>query len=94
MLVLLALPDHRAINVLPLAARSIARHERYPCAREGRERDFVAYYNNERYHESLDNATAADVYFGRQYAVLSERAKTKRLTMQKRKTDYLADKAA
>ena len=48
----------------------------------------------ERYHESLDNVTPADVYFGRQYAVLSERAKIKRLTMQKRKREYLAEKAA
>jgi len=41
-------------------------------------KDFVAYYNNERYYESLQNVTPADVYFGRQYAVLSERSKIKR----------------
>ena len=34
-------------------------------------RDFVAYYNNERDRESFDNVTPADVYFGRQYAVLT-----------------------
>ncbi len=57
-------------------------------------RDFVAYDNNERYHESLDNVTPTDVYFGRQYAVLTNRAKIKRLTMQRRKKEYLASKAA
>jgi hypothetical protein len=54
----------------------------------------VAYYNNERYHESLDNVTPADVYFGRQYKVLTERDTIKRLTMERRKREYLADKAA
>jgi len=44
--------------------------------------DFVAYYNKERYHEALDNVTPADVYFGRQHEVLTERSKIKRLTMQ------------
>jgi len=57
-------------------------------------KDFVAYYNNERYHESLDNVTPSDVYFGRQYAVLSERPKIKRRTMERRKKEYLAQKAA
>jgi len=38
--------------------------------------------------------TPADVYFGRQYEVLTERAKIKRLTMKKRKRAYLAARAA
>ncbi len=69
-------------------------HYYFPWELEAAVRDFVAYYNNGRYHESLDNVTPADVYFGRQYAVLSERAKIKQLTMRKRKKDYLAERAA
>ena len=56
-------------------------------------RDFVTYYNNERYHESLDNVTPAEVYYGRHYEVISERKKIKRITMQKRKKEYLTGKA-
>jgi len=76
--------------------KNVVKLEHYyvPWELEAALRDFVAYYNDERYHESLDNVTPADVYFGRQYAVLSERAKIKRLTMQKRKREYLAEKAA
>ncbi len=37
----------------------------------------VSYYNNERYHESLDNLTPADVYFGRGEKILIWRAKIK-----------------
>ena len=69
-------------------------HYYFPWELEAALRDFVAYYNNERYHESLDNVTPADVYFGRQSAVLSERAKIKRLTMQQRRKEYLAERAA
>ncbi len=69
-------------------------HYYFPWELEAALRDFVAYYNNERYHESLDNVTPADVYFGRQYAVLTERDKIKRLTMNRRKKEYLAQKAA
>jgi putative transposase len=81
--------SHRTMkNVVKL------QHYYFPWELEAALRDFVAYYNNERYHESLDNVTPADVYFGRRYAVLSERGKIKRLTMKRRKREYLAGKAA
>jgi putative transposase len=37
----------------------------YPWELEKRLEEFVTYYNHERYHESLDNLTPADVYAGR-----------------------------
>jgi len=69
-------------------------HYYFPWELEAALKDFVAYYNRERYHEALDNATPADVYFGRQYTVLTERSKIKRRTMERRKKEYLACKAA
>jgi len=69
-------------------------HYYFPWELEAALRDFVGYYNNERYHESLDNVTPADVYSGRQYEVLTKRAKIKQKTMQRRKREYLAGKAA
>jgi putative transposase len=69
-------------------------HYYFPWGLEAALRDFVAYYNNERYHESLDNVTPGDVYFGRHYEVLAKRAKIKRKTMQRRKRECLANKAA
>lgn len=46
---------------------------------------FVEYYNHERYHESLENMTPADVYFGREQEVLSKREKIKKRTMKQRR---------
>ena len=65
------------------------------CGIEGSDKlRLLPFYNNERYHESLSNVTPADVYFGRQYEVLTERSKIKRRTMERRKKEYLAQKAA
>jgi len=42
----------------------------------------------------LDNVTTADVYFGRQQTLLSERQRIKQQTMQQRKKEFLAAQAA
>ncbi len=46
--------------------------------------DFVDHYNHRRYHESLDNLTPADVYFGRGQHILEMRKEIKRRTIQQR----------
>jgi putative transposase len=50
---------------------------------------FVEYYNHQRYHESLDNLTPADVYSGKTKEVLNQRAESKRRTMQQRRLQNL-----
>ena len=46
---------------------------------------FVEYYNQARAHESLNNLTPADVYFGRGEAILLERERIKRQTLASRR---------
>jgi transposase InsO family protein len=50
---------------------------------------FVDYYNNQRYHESLDNLTPMDVYKGRAKEVLAKRAEIKKRTLQARRLQNL-----
>ena len=49
---------------------------------------FVDYYNNQRYHESLNNVTPADVYFGRDKAILEQRERIKRKTLEARRLHH------
>jgi putative transposase len=49
---------------------------------------FVDYYNNERYHESLNNVTPADVYFGRDREILERRKQIKEGTLKLRRKHY------
>ena len=51
--------------------------------------DFVAYYNNQRYHESLDNMTPVSIYYGKEKEVQLEREKIKRDTMSLRRQQNL-----
>ena len=46
---------------------------------------FVDHYNHRRAHESLQNLTPADVYFGRGAAILRERERIKRKTIRRRR---------
>ena len=46
---------------------------------------FIEYYNHRRYHEGIDNLTPADVYFGRGQAILLERERIKRETIEQRR---------
>lgn len=45
---------------------------------------FIYYYNYQRYHESLNNLTPADVYFGRGQSILEKRRKIKERTIKQR----------
>ena len=53
---------------------------------------FVEYYNNKRYHESLNNLTPADVYFGRDHEILEERLIIKEKTLKERRKNYIIKK--
>jgi len=54
--------------------------------------EFVEYYNNNRYHESLKNLTPADVYFGRNKEILRERLRIKEKTLKERRENYIIKK--
>jgi len=47
--------------------------------------EFVDYYNNQRYHEAIDNLTPADVYFGKSKEVLTRREQIKQATLDRRR---------
>lgn len=49
---------------------------------------FVDCYNNERYHESRNNVTPADVCFGRDNDIIREREKFRKLTLQQRRLQH------
>ena len=54
---------------------------------------FVEHYNHGRYHESLDNLTPADVYFGRGQKILNTRRQIKRKTINERRKRHFATAA-
>ena len=55
---------------------------------------FVEYNNHERYHESLNDLTLADVYYGRGTNILCMRGKIKQQTLNERRRLHRQNKAA
>jgi transposase InsO family protein len=49
---------------------------------------FIDHYNHRRYHESLENLTPANVYFGRGQTILLRRERIKRKTIEHRRLQY------
>ena len=49
---------------------------------------FVDHYNHQRYQENLNNVTPADVYFGRDKAILKQRERIKRKTLDARRLHH------
>nr|WP_295931989.1 integrase core domain-containing protein [uncultured Dyadobacter sp.] len=52
----------------------------------------VERYNNQRYHESLNNLTPADAYFERGEFMLKRREQIKSQNLKQRKIQYLNQK--
>ena len=59
-----------------------------PGALEAQIEAFVGYYNHQRYHESIQNLTPADVYFGRAQSIIKQRERIKRDTITQRRLQY------
>ena len=49
---------------------------------------FVEHYNHQRYHESLNNVTPADAYFGRAPPIIKQRERIKRQTIEYRRLQH------
>jgi transposase InsO family protein len=60
----------------------------FPADLEAQIEAFVDHYNHQRYHESINNLTPADVYFGRGQAILKQRERIKLKTMEARRLLY------
>ena len=74
--------------------KNIIKLDNYYMPGELKERleEFVDYYNNRRYHESLDNLTPATVYFGLDKKILENRKLIKKRTMLKRRKEHQIQK--
>ncbi|MGV0821169.1 IS3 family transposase [Martelella sp. AMO21009] len=49
---------------------------------------FIEHYNHRRYHESLDNVTPADAYFGRAQTIIKQPERIKRQTIEHRRLQH------
>ena len=70
------------------AARSHVRGAPMHPQPQGKIEAFVEHCNHQRYHESLANVTPADAYFGRAPAIIKQRERIKRQTIEHRRLQH------
>ena len=78
---------------LSLKSRILLENYYLPSDLERAVAAFVEHYNHGRYHESLDNLTPADVYFGRGQRILNMRRQIKQKTITARRKLHFAQAA-
>jgi len=61
----------------------------FPGEPEQAIREFVEYYNYNRYHEALNNLIPADVFYGHGKMIITQREITKEQTLQIRRSQNL-----
>jgi len=71
-----------------LKNRILLDHYFFPGDLEASIEAFVDHYNHHRYHESINNLTPADVYFGRGQVILEQRDRIKRKTIETRRLHH------
>lgn len=74
--------------------KSVVKLHKYYCPSELETAisKWVEYYNNCPYHESLDNLTPADVYFGRGEQIIRQKLKIKEQSLEQRRRNYYENK--
>jgi hypothetical protein len=77
------LPGHQTLKKLILLENYF-----FPADLNAQIKAFVGHYNHQRYHESLNNVTPSDVYFGRAQAILNKRERIKRKTLEARRLKH------
>jgi putative transposase len=87
------MPDSEAEAPPPRACASLCRRVRLRGAVRAGLRSvgieaFVDHYNHQRHHESINNLTPSDVYFGRDKEILRQRERTKRKTLETRRLHH------
>ena len=73
---------------LSLKSRILLEHYYLPGDLERAVATFVDHYNHRRYHESLDDLTPTDVYFGRGQNILDMRKEIKHKTIEQRRRNH------
>lgn len=76
--------------------KSVVKLHNYYCPEELEKaiKQYVDYYNNYRYHESLSNLKPADVYFGRGKKILEKREKLKEKEFMIRRKIFMKQKSS